>query len=123
MATAFSCVRTGLSIRRQRQALQLSVPKALRASKRNTVKHPRYSENLFKGLRARPSFLFPATATMKNQVSILFPSVGTIIFLGVFLGLVYLGNHATLLGDTDTGYHIRAGEVILVTFSVPRYDF
>src|SRR5215510_10203058 len=51
---------------------------------------------------------------------LLIPSIGTVLFLTIFLPLALLGR--VLLNDTDTGYHIRAGEVILDTFSVPRYD-
>jgi hypothetical protein len=52
----------------------------------------------------------------------LLPSVGNLVFLGIFLELTCLGNTHSLLGDTDTGYHIRVGELILATHSVPSYD-
>jgi len=49
------------------------------------------------------------------------PSLGDMLFLSIFL---YLSLHkgAALLGDCDTGYHIRAGEWILSHASVPRQD-
>ncbi len=51
----------------------------------------------------------------------LFPSVGNIIFLVIFLHLLF-GGGQLLLSDGDTGYHIRAGEYILDNLSIPRQD-
>jgi hypothetical protein len=53
--------------------------------------------------------------------SFLLPSIADVIFLAIFLCLTFsIGNG--LLGDTDTGYHIRAGEYILATHTVPHHD-
>ena len=52
---------------------------------------------------------------------ILLPSIGNIIFVAIFLVLV-LNTAEGLLGDGDTGYHIRTGEFILDTGQVPRVD-
>ncbi len=49
------------------------------------------------------------------------PSLADILFLTIFLYLFFSGK-TMLLGDGDTGYHIRAGEYILKTFSVPKHD-
>lgn len=49
------------------------------------------------------------------------PSLADILFLTIFLYLFFSGG-SKLLGDGDTGYHIRTGEYILKTFSVPRHD-
>lgn len=49
------------------------------------------------------------------------PSVGDVIFVVLFLYLSLEGGRG-LLADGDTGYHIRAGEVILDTGAVPRHD-
>jgi hypothetical protein len=49
------------------------------------------------------------------------PSIADILFLTIFLFLSIAGSKM-LLGDGDTGYHIRAGEYILKTFSVPHSD-
>lgn len=58
---------------------------------------------------------------MDSRARYLLPSIGQILFLAVFLTLaLYSGN--TLLNDGDTGYHIRAGEYILETSSVPHHD-
>ncbi len=51
----------------------------------------------------------------------LVPSIADILFLVIFLCLTFsIGNG--LLGDTDTGYHIRAGEYILDTHTIPHHD-
>jgi len=50
------------------------------------------------------------------------PSLADIFFVAVFL-LLTLGSWATrLLWDTSTGWHIRVGELILRTHSIPRTD-
>jgi hypothetical protein len=49
------------------------------------------------------------------------PSLADMLFLSIFLFLC-ISRGQGLLGDCDTGYHIRAGEWILQNFSVPRFD-
>jgi hypothetical protein len=49
------------------------------------------------------------------------PSIADILFLTIFLFLSISGSKM-LLGDGDTGYHIRTGEYILKTLSVPHSD-
>ena len=49
------------------------------------------------------------------------PSIADVIFLCVFLSLSLFSGKG-LLNDCDTGYHIRAGEYILQTHSIPRQD-
>lgn len=49
------------------------------------------------------------------------PSIADILFLTIFLYLSLFAGK-TLLGDGDTGYHIRAGEYIIETLSVPTRD-
>ena len=49
------------------------------------------------------------------------PSIVDIIFISLFLLLSFSAGK-DLLGDVDTGYHIRAGEHIIDTFSIPRND-
>ncbi|MBS1238506.1 MAG: hypothetical protein H6R39_166, partial [Deltaproteobacteria bacterium] len=57
----------------------------------------------------------------KKISSFLLPSIADILFLVIFLCLTFsIGNG--LLGDTDTGYHIRAGDYILGTHSIPHND-
>ena len=53
--------------------------------------------------------------------SFLLPSIADIIFISLFLFLSFSAGKR-LLGDCDTGYHIRAGEYIINTFSVPKHD-
>ena len=49
------------------------------------------------------------------------PSLADVIFLFIIILLTfYLGN--SLLADGDTGYHIRAGEFIINTWSIPQHD-
>ena len=48
------------------------------------------------------------------------PSLSDIIFSAVFIKLLLI--QPTLLKDTDTGFHIRLGEFMLSTFSIPRQD-
>jgi hypothetical protein len=56
-----------------------------------------------------------------NKGRFLLPSIADILFLSLFLTLS-LSVSRILLTDGDTGYHIRTGEFILDTFSVPRHD-
>lgn len=58
---------------------------------------------------------------LQKRYSYFIPSIADILFLTILLYLFFAGGKM-LLGDGDTGYHIRAGEYILKTFSVPRYD-
>lgn len=49
------------------------------------------------------------------------PSLADVVFLFILLLLaIFQGN--SLLHDGDTGYHIRAGEFIIETWSVPQHD-
>lgn len=57
----------------------------------------------------------------KKIFSYLFPSVGNIIFLSIFLHFSFFTGQG-LLADGDTGYHIRAGQYILENFSIPKHD-
>jgi hypothetical protein len=50
----------------------------------------------------------------------LLPSAAEILFIPIFLTLVL--KPAILLSDGDTGYHIRAGEFIMQTGTVPKTD-
>jgi hypothetical protein len=48
------------------------------------------------------------------------PSVSDVIF--ILIVAIVLSIKGNLLGDADTGYHIRAGEYILENFKVPYHD-
>lgn len=52
----------------------------------------------------------------------LLPSVADVFFVSVFLYLATSGDKGKLLGDGDTGYHIRAGDYIINTLSIPKND-
>lgn len=57
----------------------------------------------------------------KRVYSLFILSISDMLFLSLFLYLsLSKGRH--LLNDADTGYHIRAGEFILDTLSIPRHD-
>lgn len=51
----------------------------------------------------------------------LVPPIVDIIFISLFLFLSFSAGKG-LLVDVDTGYHIRAGEYIIDTFSIPKHD-
>ncbi len=57
----------------------------------------------------------------KKSISFLIPSIADIIFLSLFLYLSFYAGKG-LLNDGDTGYHIRAGEYIIDTLSIPKHD-
>ena len=57
----------------------------------------------------------------KKILSFLIPSIADIIFLSLFLFLSFSAGKG-LLNDVDTGYHIRAGEYIIDTLSIPKQD-
>jgi hypothetical protein len=52
----------------------------------------------------------------------LLPSVGDLIFVALFCLLVFTNLSTRLLGDAGIGWHIRTGQIILSTHSVPRVD-
>jgi len=66
---------------------------------------------------------------MSNQLSpvklrlgtIFLPSIGNMIFVAILFVLIF-GSGNALLGDGDTGYHIKTGEVILSNWSIPVRD-
>ena len=57
---------------------------------------------------------------MKKNLNYLVPSLGHIVFCIIFVVLIIKGQ--ILLGDGDTGYHIRAGEYILKNSTIPQTD-
>jgi hypothetical protein len=50
----------------------------------------------------------------------LMPSIGDVLFLVILFNILVQGN--TLLSDPDTPMHIRAGDYILETLSIPKKD-
>lgn len=61
------------------------------------------------------------SSTVPRFVAGLLPSISNLVFVSLLVALVF-GPGNGLLNDGDTGYHIRAGEVILQTWRVPRQD-
>jgi hypothetical protein len=51
----------------------------------------------------------------------LIPSVADLLFSSILL-FIFFSASSGLLSDGDTGYHIRAGEHIITTLSVPKWD-
>lgn len=60
-------------------------------------------------------------AKSDKALPFLLPSIADMLFLSIFLYLSFSAGKG-LLNDADTGYHIRAGEYILNTLSIPRTD-
>ncbi|MFZ3207515.1 MAG: hypothetical protein WA140_01610 [Geobacteraceae bacterium] len=56
----------------------------------------------------------------QKSISRLIPSIASILFIVLFIYIAFNGKG--LLGDADTGYHIRAGEYILAHHAIPRHD-
>src|SRR5579862_654473 len=52
----------------------------------------------------------------------LIPSVGDLIFVALFCMLAFTNLSTRLLGDAGIGWHIRTGQFILSTHSVPHID-
>ena len=59
---------------------------------------------------------------MERKPSTFLPSIGQFLFLVVFLVLTFSPAGKNMLADADTGYHIRAGDYILETRTVPKHD-
>lgn len=58
---------------------------------------------------------------MSPKIKFLIPSIAQFLFVAVFLRLsLYVGSN--LLADCDTGFHIKAGEYMIQTRSLPKYD-
>ena len=65
----------------------------------------------------------PATRTFQSVPRVLVPSLSDCLFLAILLWVFVLGSGwSVLLADGDTGWHIRTGEYILDTRSVPAND-
>ena len=50
------------------------------------------------------------------------PSMADLVFVAVFGALVFSSLSVKLLGDAGIGWHIRAGQLILSSHSIPRVD-
>jgi hypothetical protein len=61
------------------------------------------------------------TIDLRKIPQYFFPSISQMGFLIVFI-TCFTRSGSFLLGDGDTGYHIRAGEIILKDLAVPRLD-
>jgi hypothetical protein len=61
------------------------------------------------------------TGGLRKIPQYILPSLSQMAFLIVFIAC-FTGSGSFLLGDGDTGYHIRAGEIILKDLAVPLHD-
>ncbi len=61
------------------------------------------------------------TGALRKIPQYILPSLPQMAFLIVFIACFTVSG-SFLLGDGDTGYHIRAGEIILKDLAVPRHD-
>jgi hypothetical protein len=61
------------------------------------------------------------TGDFRKIPQYILPSLPQMVFLIVFIAC-FTGSGSFLLKDGDTGYHIRAGEIILKDLAVPRHD-
>jgi hypothetical protein len=57
----------------------------------------------------------------QEQRLLLMPSIADILSISIFLYLALVAGES-LLADCDTGYHIRAGEYMIDTHSIPKND-
>jgi hypothetical protein len=63
-----------------------------------------------------------AAAIRPAWVRWLLPSIGDLLFVAMLCLLVFTSLSMRLLGDAGIGWHIRTGQIILATHSVPRVD-
>lgn len=67
--------------------------------------------------------IYPATGAVRRVPRLLVPSLSDCLFLAILLwGFAAGSGWSVLLADGDTGWHIRTGEYILSTHSVPTHD-
>jgi hypothetical protein len=63
-----------------------------------------------------------AAAILSAWVRRLMPSIADLLFVAMLGLLVFTSLSMRLLGDAGIGWHIRTGQIILATHSVPRVD-
>src|SRR4030088_3032576 len=62
------------------------------------------------------------TTPANSWTGMLLPSLTDFVFATLLLWLFAGGGAKTLLGDGDTGWHIRTGDYILERYTVPQKD-
>src|SRR5437868_9241244 len=60
---------------------------------------------------------------LPDWVRWVFPSITDLLFMILFFTLTYGTLSPRLLGDADTGWHIRNGQHIIATRAIPRTDY
>src|SRR5215813_2923736 len=60
---------------------------------------------------------------VKLPSALLLPSFGAVVFAVALLQVLFLSNGAqALFRDSDSGWHVRNGEAVLQSLSLPRVD-
>ena len=87
------------------------------------IRSPDVSETLYTASShfVRPT-LMPSAQPSSSALRFLLPSVRDLIFILVFWSLLAGPLSNRPLADADIGWHIRTGELILATHSLPRTD-
>jgi hypothetical protein len=66
---------------------------------------------------------YSGNATRSAKIAdVLLPSATDLVFVGLLVALMLGSSPTKLLGDGGTGWHIRTGEIILASHSVPHSD-
>ena len=63
-----------------------------------------------------------SSEAMPAWLRLLLPSVSDVVFIAMLAVLVFTPLSVRLLGDAGIGWHIRTGQLILATHSIPRVD-
>ena len=71
---------------------------------------------------AEGSRSFPDDTYPRGWIRLLIPSVGDVIFIVLLALLTLTPLSERLLGDAGIGWHIRAGQEILATHTIPHVD-
>jgi hypothetical protein len=64
----------------------------------------------------------PAETRESTLLGWLMPSVADLIFIALLASLLFSPLSVKLLGDAGIGWHIRTGQLILITHTIPRED-
>ena len=65
---------------------------------------------------------YSSEPAMPSWLSVTLPSVADLIFVALLCVLVFTPLSVRLLGDAGIGWHIRTGQQILATHTIPRVD-
>src|SRR5256885_15044106 len=63
-----------------------------------------------------------SSARVKLPAALLLPSFGVVVFAVSLIQVLFLSPAQALFRDSDTGWHVRNGEAIVETRTLPRED-